>query len=628
MSRLRLIRLLFFASFACFVFLASAANVGLAADRSPNIVWISSEDHGPEMGCYGDPQATTPNVDELAARGLRYAKCWSSAPVCAPARTTLITGMYPASLGAEDMRSMVKMPKGTRMFPCFLRDEGYYCTNASKEDYNVHKTGKVWDESSGKAHWRNRKDAQPFFAVFNSTVSHESAIRKHSGPTTHDPAAMRVPAYHPDTPTVRRDWAIYYDSVTRADAAAGARLRELEEAGLVDSTIVFYWGDHGSGMPRSKRWPCNSGLHVPLIVYIPEQFAELRPADYQAGGVSERLVSFVDFAPTVLSLAGIKPPAWMQGHAFLGAHISPPQEFIHGFRGRMDERLDLVRSVTDGRYVYLRNYHPERSQGQHVSYQFETPTTAEWRKLYDAGVLNAAQSIFWKTPKENEELYDLQQDRDEVRNLANSAAHQAILERLRLAQQDHAEQILDLGLIPEGQRFALAGDQPFYDWARTPGAYDFQRVFQAAEQASRPVSDVSGNSEAGLNDQNRVVRYWAHVGLLIGGEQAVQAQQDRLIAALEDEVPEIRVTAARALAMHGTPELVRKAVRQLVQDADWGQQSVWAAMLALDALGEIPAAELAGFQQEISALSNQGPMPDSRYSSYVPRLLKDLRGER
>ena len=620
MSRFRSIRLLLFASLACL------ANMGLTADRLPNIVWISSEDHGPEMGCYGDPQATTPNVDQLAARGMRYAKCWSSAPVCAPARTTLITGMYPASLGAEDMRSMVKMPAGTRMFPCFLRDQGYYCTNASKEDYNVRKTGKVWDESSGKAHWRNRNEAQPFFAVFNSTVSHESAIRKHSGPTTHDPAAMRVPAYHPDTPTVRRDWAIYYDSVTRADAVAGARLRELEEAGLVDSTIVFYWGDHGSGMPRSKRWPSNSGLHVPLIVYIPEQFSGLRPADYQAGGVSERLVSFVDFAPTVLSLAGIQPPAWMQGHAFLGSHIAPQQEFIHGFRGRMDERLDLVRSVTDGRYVYLRNYHPERSQGQHVSYQFETATTAEWRKYYDAGALNEAQSIFWRTPKDSEELYDLQQDRDEVQNLANSAEHQTILAKLRTAQQEHAARILDLGFIPEGQRFNLAGDQPFYDWARTPGAYDYQRVFRAAEQASRPVPESS--SEWGLDDEDPVVRYWAYVGLLIGGEQAVQAQQDPLVAALEDEVPEIRVTAARALAMYGTPERVKQAVRQLVQDADWGQQSVWTAMLALDALGEIPAAELTDFQQEIAALSNKGPMPDSRYSSYVPRLLKDLRGER
>jgi uncharacterized sulfatase len=374
-------------------------DLTLDAAERPSILWLTSEDHGPHMGCYGDENARTPNVDALAARGLRFTRAWSCAPVCAPARTAIITGLYPASSGGEHMRSMVRLPPDVRLFPQFLREAGYYCTNNSKEDYNVEKPGAVWDESSGRAHWRNRQPGQPFFAVFNSTKSHESQIRTRPHKLVLDPARVRVPAYHPDTPEVREDWAQYYDKVSEADADAGMRLRELEDAGLADETIIFYYADHGSGMPRNKRWPGNSGLHVPLVVHVPERWRELAPREYQPGGRSDRLVNFVDLAPTVLSLAGIKPPEWMQGH------------------------------VTDGRYVYLRNYFPHVSQGQHLEYQFQTPTTRVWRRLFDAGQTTPAQSIFWQTPKAPEELYDLHTDPDEVHNLAGSPDHQEVLAR-------------------------------------------------------------------------------------------------------------------------------------------------------------------------------------------------------
>ncbi len=237
------------------------------------------------------------------------------------------------------------MPEFMKMYPQFLRERGYYCTNNSKEDYNLTKPGQVWDESSGKAHWKNRQPGQPFFAIFNITVSHESQIRTRPHTLVHDPAQAPLPAYHPDTPEVRHDWAQYYDKVTEMDAQAGQRLKELEEAGLADETIIFFYGDHGSGMPRSKRWPYDSGLHVPLIVHVPDKFRELAPKDYQPGGATDRLVAFVDLAPTLLSLAGVKPPEWMQGHAFLGRFEAPPQKYLFGFRGRMDERYDMVRSV-------------------------------------------------------------------------------------------------------------------------------------------------------------------------------------------------------------------------------------------------------------------------------------------
>ncbi len=244
--------------FALLLIALSLALALNAADR-PNILWITSEDNGPHRGCYGDEYSVSPNLDALAARGMRYTRASSNASVSAPARTTVISGIYPPSTGSEHMRSETVLPGSMKMFPVYLRELGYYCTNASKEDYNLVKTGQVWDESSNKGHWKNRAEGQPFFAVFNATISHESQIRNaiDEKNRNHDPAKVRVPAYHPDTPEVRKDWAQYYDRITMMDAELGRRLGEIEEAGLAEDTIIFYWGDHGSGMPRNKRWPVN-----------------------------------------------------------------------------------------------------------------------------------------------------------------------------------------------------------------------------------------------------------------------------------------------------------------------------------------------------------------------------------
>ena len=402
----------------------------------PNILWLTSEDHGPHMGCYGDTFATTPNVDRLAAKGMIYTHAWSCAPVCAPARTTLISGMYPPSTGSEHMRSMVAYPAGKKMFPQLLRAAGYYCTNNAKEDYNLAQPGQVWDESSRQAHWKNRSSGQPFFAVFNSEKSHESRIRKRPHAAVHDPAKVRVPAYHPDTPEVRQDWAQYYDVVTRRRCRRGRPAgASWTQAGLADDTIVFYFADHGSGMPRNKRWPYNCGLHVPLVVYIPPKFQHLRPSDYEAGGKSDRLVSFVDFAPSVLSLAGIEPPEWMQGHAFLGEYAAPPQPYVYGFRGRMDERYDLVRSVTDGRYVYIRNYMPHRIYGQHLAYMFQTPTTRVWRQLHRRGQAERGPGRFLEHEAARGALRPGRRSGRSPQPGQISAEHRDALAKLRDAQQ-------------------------------------------------------------------------------------------------------------------------------------------------------------------------------------------------
>src|SRR3954454_5019137 len=288
------------------VLAAGRSSVAFAAEGPPrpNMLWLTTEDIGPQLGCYGDTYAQTPNLDRLASRGVIYLNAWSNAPVCAPARTTIITGVYPNSTGSEHMRSQTVMPPFMRMYPQLLRDAGYYCTNNSKEDYNLQKPGKVWDESSNKAHWKNRAPGQPFFAVFNNLITHESQIRTRPHVWQHDPAKVPLPSYYPDAPEVRQDWAQYYDNITTMDGWLGQKLKELADAGLSDDTIVFFYGDHGSGMPRSKRWLYNSGLRVPLIVYVPPKFKDLMPKDYSPGGKSERLVGFVDLAPTLLSLIG------------------------------------------------------------------------------------------------------------------------------------------------------------------------------------------------------------------------------------------------------------------------------------------------------------------------------------
>lgn len=596
--------------------------VAQAADR-PNILWLTSEDHGPHLGCYGDRYATTPHIDRLAARGMIYTRAWSCAPVCAPARTTLISGLYPPSTGAEHMRSSVPMPAGKKMYPEYLREAGYYCTNNSKTDYNLREPGKVWDESSAKAHWRHRQAGQPFFAVFNSTKSHESQIRRRPHKAVHDPATVRVPAYHPDTPEVREDWAQYYDQLTAVDADAGKLIKELEASGLTEDTIVFYYADHGPGMPRSKRWPYNSGLRVPLVVYIPEKFKHLRPPDYRAGGASDRLASFVDFAPTVLSLAGVKPPDWMQGHAFLGEYQEGPQPFLYGFRGRMDERYDLVRTVTDGRHVYLRQYMPHEIYGQHVGYMFETPTTQVWKRLHDEGRLTPAQDVFWQT-KPPEELYDLESDPDEVRNVVDVARYQDVLAKLRQAHRDWELRIRDVGFLPEGEIHARSHGSTPYDMGHDDAKYPFARVFETADLASRRDSKAVDSLKHALADADSAVRYWAALGLAMRNQDGVRPAHDDLTRALDDSSPYVRIAAAEALGRFGNSDDLARVLPVLGTLADWSKNDVFTVMAALNAIDALGRKAMP-LRDTIARLPAKGPAPHARYSEYVPRLLADLK---
>jgi N-sulfoglucosamine sulfohydrolase len=452
----------------CVLLLVSALPV--SAQSRPNILWISAEDISPDLGSYGDGYARTPNLDKLASQGVRFAKAFSVAPVCAPSRSAIITGMYATSIGSHHMRSKAVPPAGVKAFPEYLRAAGYYCTNNSKTDYNFEAPPTnappvtVWDESSRTAHWRNRVPGQPFFAVFNLIVTHESQIRTGKEEFArntvalkpedrHDPARAVLPPYYPDTPIVRNDWARYYDLITAMDLQAAELLKQLEEDGLTENTIVFFWGDHGRGLPRAKRWLYDSGIHVPLIVCWPGQI--------QPGTVREDLVSLIDLAPTVLSLAGVPVPSHMQGQVFLGKGTAPPRQYVFAHRDRMDEAYDRMRAVHDGRYEYIRNFFPGRPYAQHIDYMEEMPTMREMRRVHkehfnalspDYGkAMTEAQQLFFGPEKPTEELYDVSNDPHEVKNLANSEAHQSELKRLRQALEQWQNETKDLGSIPEGE---------------------------------------------------------------------------------------------------------------------------------------------------------------------------------
>lgn len=616
----------FVAALAAFMSLGVVPTLSHAQEpkanrKLPNIVWITSEDHGPHLGCYGDKLARTPNLDKLAAKGMRYRMCWSNAPVCAPARTTLISGMYPTSTGSEHMRSMTSLPRDIRMFPALLRALGYYCSNRVKEDYNLKKDGKVWDDSSNKAHWRNRPGGMPFFAVFNSTKSHESQLRGYKKVIT-DPAKVRVPAYHPDTPEVRQDWARYYDIVSLVDADAAAVIRELEEAGLLEDTIIFYFSDHGSGMPRSKRMPLNSGLHVPLIVWYPDNWKHLAPPEYRAGSVSNRLVSFVDFAPTMLSLAGETAPNWMQGRAFAGKHLQPAPEFLHGFRGRMDERYDLQRSVTDGRYVYLRNYMPHLPAGQHLQYQMETRTTKVWKEMFDAGKLNDAQSQFWKAPRMIDEFYDLQTDPDEVENLVVPFNLRPELDKLRKAALIQVYTVGDVGFLPEDEIHTRSRGSTPYEMGHDPKRYGaIERIVDTATRASLWQLEASRELGKALNDEESAVRYWALMGILIregpSADQMPGVRKARL-----DASPSVRVVAAETLVRYGAKQDNKASLQALLELATPERNSVYirlAALNALDRLGDKVRPALA----TIKTWPTDVPK-DDRAAAGIPRLITKI----
>lgn len=424
----------------------------IAADR-PNIVLIGTEDISPNLACYGDPDAITPNLDRLASQGARFTRAFTHCPVCAPTRSGLITGVYPTTLGSHHMRS--KLTKVPPMFTDYLKKAGYFVAWPGKTDFNFDQP-KGWVDT--RQNWVEDpsllpKD-RPWFAYINFNVTHESQARAGQGQykknvarlkpeQIHDRNKVKLPPYYPDTPAVRECVAKYHDNITAMDYLVGDVVKVLDEQKWADNTAVFFFGDHGAGLPRSKRWPYDSGLRLPLIVRWPGQ---IKP-----GTVREDLVKILDFAPTFLAIAGAEIPPQMNGRVIVGPKTQPAPKYVFGGRDRMDEAPDRVRTVRNERYRYIRNFHPELPYAQYVNYMDEMPIMKDWRRLAFEGKLNPVQMQFFARTKPQEELYDLDKDPYEVNNLAESksAEIQKIKKEMSAALDKWIVETKDLGEFTE-----------------------------------------------------------------------------------------------------------------------------------------------------------------------------------
>lgn len=459
----------FFLIVVCVTFVAfrfpqsGPTHAPLQTQTQPNILWITCEDMSFHLGAYGSKVVKTPNLDRLAAEGVRYTNAFTTAGVCAPSRSAIITGMYQQSIGTQNMRTLAAsaaaldayppgfkgysavLPEQVKCFPEYLRAAGYYCTNNSKEDYQFQAPPTAWDESSNKAHWRNRPDkTQPFFAVFNFTVTHESQVWvRAKEPLLVKPEDVTLPPYYPDVPEVRLDMARHLSNAMVMDEQAGKILDQLREDGLDQNTIVFFYSDHGDGLPFVKREIYDRGLRVPFIVKNPFEKTK-------KGIVDNQFISFVDLAPTVLSLTGLPIPSHLQGQAFLGKKkASVPRRYTFAARDRMDSEYDRVRTVRDSRYRYVRNYMPEKPYYQNIQYRLQQPSMRAILALKEQGKLNKMQSLWFRTTKPEEELYDCQKDPYEFTNLAESPEHQAKLRELRKVYEEWIQKVGDKAAEPE-----------------------------------------------------------------------------------------------------------------------------------------------------------------------------------
>lgn len=517
--------------------------------------------------------AHTPNIDALAKRGLLYRNSYSNAPVCAPSRFAILTGMPPESCSpANQHRARARFPASFKTYPELLREAGYYCTNNDKTDYNSDIDPKrIWDVNGRAGHWRGRAPGQPFMAVFNSLTTHESKLFTPM-PGRVKPKQVRVPAYLPDTPIIRGDIASYYNLIERMDSEVGQRLAELEADGLAEDTIVFYYSDNGGVLPRSKHYSFDEGYRCATVIYVPPNWHHLMPQ--APGSVIDEPITQLDYAPTLLALAGLSKPAQMTGRSLLGKRARP-RHLAFGMRNRMDERIDFSRSVTDGRWRYIRNYMPHREWGIHGAFQGMMASYQEWEQLHLAGKLNPVQDRFFQK-KPFEELYDLSTDPDQIDNLAQSQGN--VLRRFSRAMDRHMLDINDNGFIPEG-----SAEEGYFE-SRDRNCYPLEELIALGALAARGDPANLQALRRHLQSGNAIVRYWAATGLLILGTSASAALVDLRCAMIEDSSPYVRAVAAEAAALNGDEGAIT-VLSALAAPAQPFQLRL-RALAALTALGE------------------------------------------
>lgn len=586
--------------------------------QQPNIVWLIAEDISPALGVYGDPVATTPNLDALAERSIVYERAYATAPICAPARSALVSGLYATSMGTMHLRSETPFSENLKTLPEHLAAAGYYTSNQNKTDYNFDPAGRWIEHSGSVTPWRNRTEGQPFYSVFNFGNSHESranreqryqeAVANLPEELFHNPDDMILPPYYPDTPLSREIWARYYDTITVMDRDAGAIIDSLEADGLMEDTIIFFFGDHGHGLPRYKRWLYHTGLHVPFFVYIPEKFKHL--SEHELNARVQDLVSFVDFPATTLNLAGVDIPETMEGLPFLGQNPAEPRTAVFGARDRADDMYEMSRAVLNDQYIYIRHYMPHLPYIQ--SGVINTNKKLGYRALREAhqtGLTNDEQNKLWGS-KPVEELYDLTADPMEVNNLADNPDVAGVKAELRDQLHEWITETRDLGLLPEAEYMIRSEGTSPYDYARQDIGFDAPSLLNAAELVG--MGSQTEFTEA-LDHEDSGVRYWAAIAMQ-QEQELTDASYMALDKALDDASPSVAIAAAEALGYHGSYERAIEMLEYYIQD-----DRPWVALQAarsVQLIGEAGRSIIPTMYEVLEKYSNDDPNAPLPYKDF------------
>lgn len=525
----------------------------------PNIVWITIEDLSPMLGAYGDATATTPHLDAFAKQSIRYTNAFSTAPVCSPSRSCIITGLYASSLGSMNLRSEVKLPPSIIPYPKYLRQAGYYTTNNSKEDYNFIDTT-IWDNSSNKAHWRDRKPGQPFFSVFNLLLTHQSSIfgddsvyekrihpfLPHITPTA--PDQVHLPPYYPDTPMIRKLWARYYTNVAIIDYQFSKIIEELEADGLAESTIVFFYSDHGTGVPRHKRALHDSGMKIPFMIHLPEKYAA--KFKFTPNTVNDKLISFIDLAPTLFEMTGIAIPEDYPGKPIISsAGKVVERSHLYGASDRVDEGFDLSRSIRTKKYLYIRNFLPHLPLLQPNWYTDHSEIMMELNRVRHDANLTQPQKDMFAPRRPLEELYDVDNDPYQLHNLATRPEYNDTLKEYRNTLREEILKNADTGFAPEPELFRLSKETTPFEFARKQDHYPLKKILAVNDLVLQPET-AAHEMIRHLDDPDGLVRYWAIMGLRtlhIDNEEV----EKKLNALLMDEFPCVQIEAAKLLIERG-----------------------------------------------------------------------------
>lgn len=542
--------------------LLTTSGLGLYAQvqQKPNILWVTIEDTSPQfIGCYGNKNARTPVIDELAREGVRFTNAFSTGTVCSPSRSTIITGVKTYKMGTGNHRSNYPIPGFIHGFPYYLKQAGYYTTNNSKTDYNVGNQNKFiadsWSESSTKTGWWNRKSGQPFFAVFNymdshqsrtMTLSYEEYVKKVLDEL---PQSDRIgekdfdmPPFYRDSPEMRKQFARVYNAIKLTDNKIGELLKRLDKDHLKDSTIIFFYADHGEGIPRGKTNGINLGYRVPFVIWFPEMYKHLSP--WGTGGVvTDEMIDFEDLAPTLINLAGGNVPEYLTGRKLMGENRSKPVDHLILSADRSDNGIDLVRSVTNGKYMYSRNFMPFMPEVRYIRYMEIGDIKQQMRKDLAKNILDPLQkSLFEDRPAEF--LFDIENDRWETKNLANDPDFKQVLEQMRNQLKTEILQSRDVLLLPEYEIGLISETITPYEFRLDDKNYPVAKVYEAASLSGLRGKDIVAKQIKLLGNSNKIIRYWAMVGLRSQSPNGLKPFSKAIIKAMNDEYPPVAITAS------------------------------------------------------------------------------------